>query len=178
MSTNRIAPMMQAAKGRCRGCGNPVGKGRRSWCSQACVDRALIKLSPSVARHRVHQRDAGVCARCGFDADQAERVLNCVRYDPNRRRDDYRERGDASGFLVTLWTGRLLANPWSMPHLWEADHIVPVIEGGGECELENYRTLCIPCHREETKQLAARRAEARRVSKMPLLQREPEHHEF
>eukprot|EP00976_Prorocentrum_cordatum_P075602 1181956-Prorocentrum_minimum.AAC.10 len=24
---------------------------------------------------------------------------------------------------------------------WQADHIVPVAEGGGECDLNNYRTL-------------------------------------
>jgi len=47
--------------------------------------------------------------------------------------------------------------------LWQADHIVPVIEGGGECGLENYRTLCTRCHKEETALLAKRRAEARRL---------------
>ena len=29
---------------------------------------------------------------------------------------------------------------------WEADHIVPVADGGGECGLDNYRLLCRPCH--------------------------------
>jgi 5-methylcytosine-specific restriction endonuclease McrA len=45
---------------------------------------------------------------------------------------------------------------------WEADHIVPVIEGGGLAPPEGYRILCIPCHRAETAALAARRAAARR----------------
>ena len=45
---------------------------------------------------------------------------------------------------------------------WEMDHIVPVCEGGGLCGLDGYRTLCIPCHKTETAELAARRAEARR----------------
>lgn len=49
--------------------------------------------------------------------------------------------------------------------LWQADHIVPVIEGGGECDLENYRTLCTACHKEETRLLAARRAEKARKDK-------------
>ena len=40
--------------------------------------------------------------------------------------------------------------------LWEADHIVPVAEGGGECDLTNLRTLCLRCHRENTTQLQAR----------------------
>jgi 5-methylcytosine-specific restriction endonuclease McrA len=43
-------------------------------------------------------------------------------------------------------------------HLWEADHIRPVVEGGGACGLENLRTLCVRCHKVETARLAARRA--------------------
>jgi 5-methylcytosine-specific restriction endonuclease McrA len=39
---------------------------------------------------------------------------------------------------------------------WEADHIVPVVEGG-DSNLENVRTLCIPCHRKVTAALRDRR---------------------
>lgn len=48
---------------------------------------------------------------------------------------------------------------------WEADHIVPVSEGGGGCGPEGYRTLCLPCHRRETAKLAARLAAKRRVAR-------------
>lgn len=41
--------------------------------------------------------------------------------------------------------------------LWDADHIVPVVEGGGECDLSNIRTLCLRCHRAMTAALRARR---------------------
>ncbi|MDE1177999.1 MAG: HNH endonuclease signature motif containing protein [Edaphobacter sp.] len=41
--------------------------------------------------------------------------------------------------------------------LWEADHIVPVVEGGGECDLENIQTLCLRCHRKATQSLRERR---------------------
>ena len=40
--------------------------------------------------------------------------------------------------------------------LWDADHIVPVVEGGGECDLQNIRTLCLKCHRTVTAELRAR----------------------
>ena len=46
---------------------------------------------------------------------------------------------------------------WKQKHgggLWDADHIIPVKEGGGQCGLENIRTLCIKCHKTETKKLA------------------------
>lgn len=43
-------------------------------------------------------------------------------------------------------------------HLWQADHIIPVVEGGGACGLNNYRTLCTACHKSETAALRARMA--------------------
>ena len=39
---------------------------------------------------------------------------------------------------------------------WQADHEIPVSEGGGCCSLENIRTLCVPCHRLETEKLRVR----------------------
>jgi 5-methylcytosine-specific restriction endonuclease McrA len=52
---------------------------------------------------------------------------------------------------------------------FEMDHIVPVVEGGGLCGLDGYRTLCSPCHKLETKALAKRRAQQRRDQNRPLL---------
>jgi 5-methylcytosine-specific restriction endonuclease McrA len=46
--------------------------------------------------------------------------------------------------------------------LWQADHIVPVAEGGGECGLDNLRTLCTPCHKAAIAALRKRLAEERR----------------
>lgn len=46
--------------------------------------------------------------------------------------------------------------------LWEMDHTIPVSEGGGSCGLENLRSLCRPCHLSVTKELAGRRALAKR----------------
>ena len=41
-------------------------------------------------------------------------------------------------------------------HLWEADHIIPVVEGGGLCGLDGYRTLCRKCHGKESGELRKR----------------------
>ncbi|WP_461041929.1 HNH endonuclease [Spirosoma harenae] len=30
--------------------------------------------------------------------------------------------------------------------IWHADHIIPVYKGGGYCDLDNFQTLCVPCH--------------------------------
>lgn len=48
---------------------------------------------------------------------------------------------------------------------WDADHIIPVVEGGGECDLSNYRTLCHPCHKGVTADLAKRTAAKRKQQK-------------
>jgi 5-methylcytosine-specific restriction endonuclease McrA len=44
----------------------------------------------------------------------------------------------------------------SRKSLWDADHIVPVAEGGGQCDLANMRTLCLKCHRQATEALRLR----------------------
>jgi hypothetical protein len=44
----------------------------------------------------------------------------------------------------------------SRTSLWDADHIVPVVEGGGECDLSNIRTLCLRCHQQVTLELRRR----------------------
>ncbi|NOQ71298.1 MAG: hypothetical protein GQ574_04825 [Crocinitomix sp.] len=36
---------------------------------------------------------------------------------------------------------------------WQADHIVPVSQGGGGCTLENLQTLCNDCHKVKTREL-------------------------
>jgi hypothetical protein len=67
----------------------------------------------------------------------------------------------------------LMAVPEGFPDIsvawWEADHIVPVVEGGGECGIDGYRTLCVPCHKTVTANLAARLAEKRRLARQPEL---------
>lgn len=58
-------------------------------------------------------------------------------------------------------------------HGWQADHIIPVAEGGGGCGLDGYRTLCTPCHQVETNALRKRLA-AKRKHQDGLFAPEPE----
>lgn len=78
---------------------------------------------------------------CGLDAP---REFNRIR----------RLRGAARLRAFALYGLR----PGARRSLWDADHIVPVSEGGGECDLSNIRTLCLICHRRVTAELRARRA--------------------
>ena len=139
----------------CRGrCGREVAKGCRAWCSGECEADANIRAGWHV-RHYVWERDGGVCALCGCDAEKVERVLRYLRV---YRTFDFAAYCEAKGLLREAWAaGREGA-------LLEADHVVPVAEGGGGCGLEGYRTLCRPCHLAETRALRARLAARRRES--------------
>eukprot|EP00624_Nannochloropsis_granulata_P006783 evm.model.NODE_51573_length_27797_cov_44.275784.3 len=55
--------------------------------------------------------------------------------------------------------------PFNSGLFWHADHIVPVVEGGGLQGLENFRTLCVACHQAATAELRERRAQAKRSAK-------------
>lgn len=125
----------------CRRCQTEVPKGRRTFCSEPCVHEWRIRTDPGYVRKQVQARDHGVCANCQLDT---RTLLALLRRFMTTHEAHTALR--ARGF-----------RPYS--HFWEADHIVPVSEGGGECGLENYRTLCIPCHKAATKELKQRLAQ-------------------
>jgi 5-methylcytosine-specific restriction endonuclease McrA len=97
-----------------------------------------LRTDPGYLREQVFARDRGVCALCRLDTE---------RLRGDKRKLDYRAR-------------RAFEAEWGRRRqLWDADHILPVAEGGGECDLSNMRTLCLRCHRAVTAELRARMAE-------------------
>lgn len=156
-------------KGHCRKCREPVPKGRRSWCSQACVD-AHLATTPAGFRAAIFRRDQGVCAECGRDCVRLKGRLE------KRLAHRWRSATDPDGESSRRWARLLVRfgvlSSWTseLRSLWEADHIKPVVEGGGCTGPENGRTLCVPCHKRATADLARRRAEARsRQASLPLI---------
>lgn len=138
-------------KGECTWCGGPVKKPRLYWCSQACVDAHQVR-TPAVAR-LVHKRDNGICATCGVDTDRMSRLSRLIRsgvYHKGRQ-----VGGDYHSYKA-LWDHWQRLG-FDRGPLWQADHILPVCEGGGLCGLSGFRTLCTVCHKAETKALAKRR---------------------
>ena len=122
----------------CRWCEQPVEPPRRTYCSDECVHEWLIRTDPAYLRQRVFKRDRGVCALCGRDTEALRKELSRLRWRDRRNR------------MMELGL------PPHRQTFWDADHIVPVVEGGGECGLDNIRTLCWWCHRDETKKLRRR----------------------
>ena len=149
----------------------------RLWCGEACVEAFKIVNWPQHLRRVLEQRDRGICAICGTDTIANKELLKSLR----------RLAWDYGLCQLVCWLGKPIASavklwrPWKYARCrcvfcvavreaedlsrWEADHITPVVEGGGQCGLENYRTLCRFCHKRETKLLAARRAAERKSKK-------------
>jgi 5-methylcytosine-specific restriction enzyme A len=133
----------------CRWCKNPVPKKRRTFCSAECVHQHKLRSDVDYLRNEVEKKDNGVCAKCGRDC---LKLLAEVRD---------RSRWSEEAAITSL---RLLGyNRWRAEKavldgmaLWDVDHLRPVVEGGGGCEIELIRSLCVPCHRQETKQLRQR----------------------
>lgn len=125
----------------CRWCNLEVPKGRSTFCSAWCVQEWRLRTDTGYLRDKVLERDRGVCAGCGIDCLNAVRQLK-------------RLRGAARLKALLGWGLRA----GSRKSLWDADHVVPVVEGGGECDLNNLRTLCLKCHRAATAELRKRRS--------------------
>ena len=115
----------------CRWCSLEVPAGRYTFCSEWCVEEWKLRSDPHHLRERVFERDRGICSICGLD---------CMAEWGHIRR----LRGVARVRVLASWGLR------GRKSLWDADHIVAVAEGGGECDLSNMRTLCLKCHRRRT----------------------------
>jgi 5-methylcytosine-specific restriction protein A len=124
----------------CRWCSNEVlAKSRRTFCSEDCVHAWRLRTDPAYLREKVFERDKGVCAQC---------VVDTVALRRDMRKLDYAARRQ----FLKQWRLR----EGSRKSLWDADHVVPVAEGGGQCYLSNMRTLCLLCHRQATMALRKR----------------------
>lgn len=144
--TGKLTPKDQLPKNDkgetlCRWCRNPVKPPRRTMCSAECVHELKLRINGRYVRDCVYKRDKGVCKMCGIDTkDIANTALTLM----GQERIDF----------LNVYNIGIKRKIWKKKHgggLWDADHIVPVKEGGGECGLDNYRTLCIDCHKQVTK---------------------------
>ena len=143
----KTAPRGPNGRGVCRWCALEVPPRRYTFCSSFCVHEWKLRTQPGYLRDKVLERDRGLCSACGVDTIAAHRQLR-------------RSRGARRQELLAHWGLKASVRK----SLWDADHIVPVSEGGGECDLLNIRTLCLRCHRLVTLELRRRRRAAREGS--------------
>lgn len=136
------------------------------FCSSDCEQKYILKSSSGAMRRGVFSRDRGICSRCTLDCTAMIRRLQAIERGTRRWKErrrcllereypDFVERAGEKSV-------RLLVERAMPGHAWQADHIVPVYQGGGQCDLDNLRTLCTVCHKEVTKAQAKQRAAERR----------------
>ena len=117
-----------------------------AFCSQECSVEFSVRSSQGAARRQLYATQKGVCQKCGLDAhDLFERIAVLT---PAERYQELLRLGYRLPRSVKSLR-KLLAHP-EEGDFWQADHIVPVSGGGGECDLSNYQTLCAGCHEVKT----------------------------
>ncbi len=144
----------------CRFCGTEVTPPRKTFCSEECIHEYRIRSDIKYLRQAVYLRDCGKCAICGVDTRFIQIELEdaaSLAIKQTAKGDDWWLKPVYQDVLVKY---QLTVNE-AGKSIWAADHVTPVIDGGGECDLSNIRSLCIPCHKE----VSSEQAQARRIAK-------------
>ena len=138
---SKLLPKTEDGLTCCRWCKKGVKPPRRTMCSPECAHEIRIRTNGKYLRECVYKRDRGICAICNIDTKNiAKEALQLVGYD----REQFILNHKISS-KRKIWRRKFGGG------LWDADHIIQVKDGGGECGLDNLRTLCIPCHKLITK---------------------------
>ena len=128
----------------CRWCCGSVLPPRRTFCCDNCVHEHRLRTNSRYMRTCVYRRDNGICAECRQDTKKIAREAK--QYRMSKQWKEYYELFERN----SIPKGRKLWQRGFGGGLWDADHIVAVKEGGGECGIDNIRTLCIACHKKNT----------------------------
>ncbi|KAL0027354.1 hypothetical protein WJX79_003195 [Trebouxia sp. C0005] len=136
------------------------------FCGADCEGKFCTRSSGGALRRALFRLERGVCTCCGLDCHA---LVNKVRMiERGSHKCDERRRARILTYAPTFgrhgskaYLDRLVKQAVE-GNAWHADHIVAVYQGGGLCDLENLRTLCVICHQDVTKQQAKERAVARR----------------
>jgi hypothetical protein len=152
-------------RAQCRRCLAPLPEPHAQFCSAACRHEHLIRSCPAYARRAVFDRDHGVCTHCRLDCGLLDRVVARIRrVAPDEEGGEPDPERVAQADATALWLIAALGfgtrrRPCS---LWQMDHRQPFSDGGADCGLGNYRTLCLACHAAQTRAMHARQAARRR----------------
>jgi hypothetical protein len=115
-----------------------------------------MRTSTRYARKAAKRKDKNICQICGLNCQEFWRSL--------------KERVKGLRGAKRVEAAQVFFQERQVPYVeWrhrrsfiDVDHILPVIEGGGECGLDNLRVLCIPCHNKETAALRKRLSQSKK----------------
>lgn len=134
VDANTLRKLLGRETKECTWCGEVVGGRRTKWCGGDCLEAFRLRCSPSYQVEHVAKRDNYICVMCKKNVK-----LDFVNHNQS----------------VPYWQRK------SIGHFCQADHILPVAEGGGLTGPENLRLLCTACHKTQTNKLHKRLAEKR-----------------
>ncbi|CAL1546880.1 unnamed protein product [Lymnaea stagnalis] len=148
-------PLLSAATLR-----NPENAWQLRLCSYACMDKYWILTKAGYCRDQIYDIEHGICRLCHYDTHAIFTQIKIVK--------DFAARAklvNASPYnvLTAKQKQKMVENPQA-GQFWHLDHITPVWQGGGLCDLDNMRTLCTPCHLKVTRKQAGERANVKKLS--------------
>lgn len=142
-SSNRalVYPKDRQGNALCRWCMGKVKPPKRTFCSAECVHQYKLRADWGYCKRFVAKRDKYCCQICGIDCRELKKVLH------NLPKSAALSEAARLGISQHRLYGKVL---------YDIDHIVPVVEGGGLTDPSGLRVLCIPCHKVETNRLRER----------------------
>ncbi|KAL8056880.1 hypothetical protein ABFS82_04G147000 [Erythranthe guttata] len=134
------------------------------FCSMDCFGEYRSRTSNRFLREELFQIEHGICTNCQLNCHQLVKHLRVLSLEKrqayiNKVAPNIAKREKLLEKLVNEPTGG---------NAWHADHIIAVYKGGGECKLENLRTLCVACHADVTTAQCSERRIARKKAKKQL----------
>jgi hypothetical protein len=123
------------------------------YCSQECAETGRLRRggwASAAIRSAMFALEAGVCQKCNTNAHAFYGQIMAL--EPAARLNRYQSakwRMPASNKAY-----QAMLNDPKEGDFWQVDHKVAVAEGGGNCGLENLRTLCVPCGDKDNKPAA------------------------
>ncbi|KAM7269724.1 hypothetical protein ACFE04_025221 [Oxalis oulophora] len=134
------------------------------FCNLGCYEEFRLRTSKRFLRQELFQIEHGVCTTCKLDCHKLVKHLKPLS---KEKREKYIEKVAPKVAGRKTLLDKLVNDPIE-GNAWHADHIVAVYQGGGECRLENMRTLCVACHADVTAAQQAERRKTRTEAKKQL----------
>lgn len=150
----------------CRWCKGLVAAPRETFCSDKCVHEWRLRTDSTYVRGCLYDRDQGVCSVCQLDTNALYHAFRDACHVALGRPKVWilNFRRPPPELVPIIERLRLLDFDPHRRSFWDADHTLPVGEGGGECGLDGFRSLCIACHKKSSGTYASLRAQRKRAA--------------
>ncbi|XP_060205006.1 uncharacterized protein LOC132632894 isoform X1 [Lycium barbarum] len=134
------------------------------FCSLNCSEEYHLRTNNRSIRNALFENERGICTNCQLDCHKLVERIRPLSFES---REEYIVKVAPNLAKRKKLFRKLVRDPID-GNAWHADHIVPVYKGGGECRIENMRTLCVACHADVTAAQHSERRLTRLVAKKKL----------